>query len=265
MLVRLAVRRRWPVRGGTCSGSMGPLSGRCLPPAVVGQRVRPSCVPSAVPLPCVWLVVHVHRGGAVHPGRRASAGRPRHRRADGDDGGGDERRGRTRRRPRPVGEAAGGWWRPRTGRRRRGRRRPRGRSSGTRRPCRRAGPGCRPSRSRTTATNTMPTPSPRTSRPGSRSVANARIRSRPATAGRRRPRRGRARRRRCCAATCLASSLLATWVPAVMASANGRNATPARSAENPSTVWKKMRGQEDGADEQRGHAEHDGRAGHQGA
>jgi hypothetical protein len=37
-----------------------------------------------------------------------------------------------------------------------------------------------------------------------------------------------------------ASSLLARWVPAVMASARGRNATAASSGEKPSTTWKKM-------------------------
>src|SRR5438874_657346 len=37
-----------------------------------------------------------------------------------------------------------------------------------------------------------------------------------------------------------ANSLLARWVPAVMASARGRNATAASSGEKPSTAWKKM-------------------------
>src|SRR5829696_7468183 len=46
--------------GGTCSGSLGPLSGRCLPPVVVGQRVRagrparrvPYREPVTAPVPC---------------------------------------------------------------------------------------------------------------------------------------------------------------------------------------------------------------------
>ena len=129
--------------------------------------------------------------------------------------------------------------RPRTGRRHRARHRSRGRSSGTRRRRRRARPGCRPSRSpRRGRTPCRRRARERRARAGCRSRSARRCR--PWTATRTKPTvmsrptvamtRGERWPSRC----------RATRVPTVMASANGRNASPVSRAEKPSTVWTKI-------------------------
>ena len=184
--------------------------------------------------------VHVHVATAAG---RAGGGHPEQgedREGATDDGGADEPARERVGGAGGGGQRAGACWRPRTGRRRRARRRSRGRSSGTRRPRRRGRPGCRPWRSPRRGRTPCRRRARATASPGRMSVAKC-----DAAGG-----RGRAAR---AAATVMsrptvamtrgetwASRCLATTVPTVMASANGRNASPVSRAEKPRTVCRKI-------------------------